>query len=103
MKLKAKKKELQSGDVRLTFEGDVTIYTVVKLRKLLMKELKKVPGIELDLSKIGKFDTAGFQLFLHMKKLASSENKNVFIGKMSDTVARVFDLYGVNMRGNETT
>ncbi len=95
MKLVGKRKELESGMVRLKFEGEITIYTVSSLKKLLLSEMKKMKGLELDLARVEKFDTSGFQLFLHVKNMAVREKKSIVFNGISNDVSKVFSLYGM--------
>ncbi len=95
MKLTGKRKELESGMVRLKFEGEITIYTVARLKKLLAGELKKMKGLEFDLTGVEKFDTSGFQLFLHVKKIAVKNRKSIVFSGVSNDVSKVFSLYGM--------
>ncbi|MBN2038769.1 MAG: STAS domain-containing protein [Spirochaetes bacterium] len=97
MKLKAVKTKQNSDIVRYKFEGDITIYTVRKLKKLLMKDLEKNTKLEFDFQKIDKFDSAGFQLIEYMSNIAEKEGKEIQITQRSDSVSRIYDLYGTSI------
>jgi anti-anti-sigma factor len=50
--------------VRLTLEGEVTIYTAHQTKQLLLDGLAQGQRVEADLSGVSEFDSAGLQLLL---------------------------------------
>jgi anti-sigma B factor antagonist len=94
MKVVAKRKVNGSGTVLYRFEGDITVYTVKKLAPALINDLKTHAGMELDLSGVHKFDSAGFQLMLLVDRDARREKKGFSISEKSDEVSRILSLYG---------
>ena len=94
MKLKCIRKTGSDGSVSLKLEGEFTVYTVRKLKDLFMKELGSSTRLELDLSGIRKFDSAGYQLL----ELTGAEAEKLgrtllFLGKSAE-VAKLLTLYG---------
>jgi len=96
MKLKGIRKE-DSNIVHYQFEGDITIYTVNKLKKIIMDELAQSSKVELDLRNVEKFDSAGFQLLVYLNREAKNNEKEIQIVQKSMYVSKVFNLFGVNM------
>lgn len=96
MQLTAKKKNIDSEKVLYRFEGDITVYTVKKLKSLLIREITAGHGIDLDLSGIAKFDSAGYQLLLLLKREAARLNKSCNVTARSGEVSRVLELYGMD-------
>ncbi len=93
MKLRIRKKHLASGDTSLGLDGELTVYTVSRIKDFLMKELSESKGFELDLSGINQFDTAGFQLLLFFKRETELSGGKVTIAALSDQVRWIFGLY----------
>lgn len=93
MKLRILKKKGENGTVLLTMIGELTVYTVAKLKGVLMNELNAFSGVVLNLSGIDDADTAGFQLMLFMKREAESAGKPFVIDEASARVKSIFSLY----------
>jgi anti-anti-sigma factor len=97
MKLKGIRNRQDPGAVHYRFEGDITIYTVDHLKKILMDELKENSRVELDLQGIKKFDSAGFQLFFYLKREALKNGKKIEVIQKSPGVSRIFDLFDIEV------
>ena len=93
MKLHGKRKKLDDEKVRYQFKGDINIYTVARLKNILLNELIKFHSLEFDLSGIENFDTSGFQLFLFLKREAKEKERRMQILSKSNEVIRIFDFY----------
>ncbi len=93
MKLRIMKKKGEDDTIILTMIGELTIYTVAKLKTVLLNELKAFSGIVLNLSGIDEADTAGFQLLLFLRREAQSAGKTVVIDETSARVKSIFSLY----------
>jgi len=74
-------------------EGDVTIYTVTELKDQMVEDLHDYAGIEVNLEKVAKMDTAGYQLMLMLKKEALKLDKDFKISGASEDVKRIYQLY----------
>ena len=98
MKLIGKRKQDGVGRVTLRFDGDITIYTVKKLKKVLFDELNKCKSLILDLSGVSLFDSAGFQLLLVASRKAGTEGRELVIREKSGQVQSILDLYGVSWK-----
>ncbi len=93
MGISMKKKKLDSGNISLSFDGAATIYTVKKLKDLLMPELKESQGLELNLSNVKQIDTAGFQLLVFIKREAENAGKRIILTEASNEVNTIFSFY----------
>lgn len=93
MKLKIVRKNTSHNKVHFSMTGDMTIYSIKKLKDLLYGELKKSSGIILDLSGINQADTSAFQLILFLKREAEATERSFVIEDISDRLESVFDLY----------
>jgi anti-anti-sigma factor len=62
---------------RLAVEGDLTIQTAAATRERLLLALDGSDVIEIDLSGVGEFDSAGLQLLVAMKKSATAAGKQM--------------------------
>ena len=93
MKVKIKKKKRDSGSVSLFLDGEVNVYSVVKLKKHFMNEMKSSSDLKIDLSDVTLFDTSGFQLLIFLKREAETANKQFVLVNPSGEVRSVFDLY----------
>jgi|688.fasta_scaffold214424_2 anti-anti-sigma factor len=56
------------GATRLTLDGDLSIYHAVEIKKRLIDGIRAGTTLELDLSRVGEMDTAGFQLLALAKR-----------------------------------
>ena len=93
MSVAIKEEQKKTGHVSLSFEGEITIYTVAEIKSSLMEHLFKADKLELDLSKVQKMDTAGYQLFIFLKRESEIREKSVDFLNPSDEVARLLELY----------
>lgn len=93
MKLKIVRKKNADNTVRFSMAGDMTIYSIKKLKDLMLGELKKSSGMVLELSGINEADTAAFQLILFLRREAEATERSFKIEKMSSRLESVFNLY----------
>jgi anti-sigma B factor antagonist len=57
--------QIESRSGRVTVSGDMTVYCAAELKPALLAEAAaRHPSLELDLSQVQEFDTAGLQLVL---------------------------------------
>jgi anti-anti-sigma factor len=80
------------GQVRLKLVGELTIYTVRQAQQELLAQLAKHPSLELDLSGIDEFDTAGVQLLYWLRRTASARGAQIPLLHHSPAVVEVLDL-----------
>ena len=96
MKLKGIRKK-DANIIHYEFEGDIDIYTVGKLKKILINELKQDFELELGLDNVTKFDSAGFQLLVYIDREAKKMNKEIRITGKSIYVSKLFNLFEVSL------
>jgi ABC-type transporter Mla MlaB component len=97
---RVKLKGIRRKDPEVThyqFTGEITIYTVNKLKTILIRDLRDAIKLEFDLGNIDKFDSAGFQLFIYLDREANNAGKLIQIITKSRDVSGVFILFGVDM------
>ncbi|MBF0338566.1 MAG: STAS domain-containing protein [Nitrospirae bacterium] len=82
---------------RLTVDGEMTIVNAVELKKAFTDNLAGCSEVELDLSKVSEFDSAGFQLLLALKLTARKQNKGFRVTIHSLATTQALELY--NMKG----
>jgi anti-anti-sigma regulatory factor len=84
--------EIKDGkeSVELLLKGDLTIYSVKLLYEKLKSLINKFQKIEIDMDKVVKIDTAGYQVLISALK----QEKIIFPGKCSDEVKKIFSFYG---------
>lgn len=85
----------ESSNGRLVIEGELSIYTVLELKRQLLAELAGNDELELDLSNVSEFDGAGLQLLVAVKQEASAAGKALRIGSHSPVVVDLLDLSGL--------
>jgi len=93
MKLKIVREKIENNVLHLVLTGEMTVYSVAKLKDILIKELKSCSGMTMDLSEVDEADTSGFQLLLFLKREAESLGKSFKISKVSPRLKSIFTLY----------
>jgi anti-sigma B factor antagonist len=93
-KLKIKAGRKRNNHIAVSVQGEVGIYTVSRLKEELLRHLKSVQSMEIDLSDVSEMDTAGFQLFVALKREVVKSGKSLSLAGHSPAVLRILDLYG---------
>lgn len=83
------------GKCKAKIDGDMNIYTSCELKDKLLQKLAKCQTMELDLSQVMEFDTAGFQLLALLKREADRNETTLLINNHSLPVQDVFELFHV--------
>lgn len=83
----------ENGGVRVTIQGDMTIYQAAELKPALLAGLEGVQDIELNLSEVSDMDTAGFQLLLMLKREAAQRGQSLRMMAHSAATLEVLDAY----------
>jgi len=97
MKLRIVKKRGENNSVLLSMIGELTIYTVGKLKDVVLKELESFSGIIMNMNEISEADTAGFQLILFLKREAEAAGKTLEVAEASARLKSLFSLYNENI------
>ena len=83
------------GGIRLTVDGDLTIYHAAEIKERLIEGIRSGSVVELDLSHVGEMDTAGFQL-LALAKIESQRLDHVLrIVGHSPAVLEVIEFFNM--------
>ena len=93
-----------SGSATVAIEGEMNIYRAVELKARLMKAIDEAEAVDIDLSGVSEFDSAGLQLLLLAWKEAGRNNKKLSFSATSapvDSVVALFNLGGLFSRGLE--
>jgi anti-anti-sigma factor len=93
MKLKIVRKKINNDTLLLTLAGEMTVYSVAKLKNILIKELTSCSGITMNLAEVDEADTSGFQLLLFLKREADMLGKSFRITEVSSRLKSIFTLY----------
>ena len=81
-----------SGRVRLTLEGELTIYGAAELQARLVAALADAPeGLDIDLAGVTDIDSAGVQLLLATKKSLQARERDLQLIAPSEAVLEVLD------------
>ena len=85
--------ESVAGGIRVT--GDMTVYTASQIKQPLVHAVADGPAdIQLDLSGVSDFDTAGVQLLLMVHREALVRGRNLKFATPSSIVREVLTLFG---------
>ena len=76
----------------LRIEGELTIYRAAELKDTLLAAVALHETLDLDLSAVAEFDTAGVQLLLLAKRAAAARGRTVRLVGHSTPVIDVFEL-----------
>jgi anti-anti-sigma factor len=76
----------------LRIEGEMSIFRAADLKHALLTALNQGPTLEVDLSAVTEFDTAGVQLLMLTKKAAQSGQRELRLAAHSPAVLEVFEL-----------
>jgi ABC-type transporter Mla MlaB component len=93
VKLRIIKKRGDDNRILLTLIGEITIYSISRLKEILMKELSDFSGMVLNLAQVNEADTAAFQLLVFLKREAEITGKSFMIDEPGGRLKAVFDLY----------
>lgn len=91
----------KNGDhCSMRIDGEMTIYTALLQKQGILQMIRECivdarSAIEVDLSQISDFDTAGVQLLIMAHKEAATNGHKLYLGELSKAVAEVLDLYHI--------
>ncbi len=88
----ASKKKLAESTPNLKIEGEFTIYRAAELKPVLLQAVAASPVLEVDLSAVAEFDTAGVQLLLLAKRAATAQGHELRLVRHSAPVIDVVQL-----------
>ncbi len=79
----------------MVIEDDLTIYTASTIKDQLMEAVKANADLQLDLSHVGEFDSAGLQVLYLAKREVSKAGHKLRIIAHSAAVRELLDLYNL--------
>lgn len=88
----ASKKKANPAAQVLSVDGEFSIYRAAELKPVLMQAVESSPVLDIDLSGVAEFDTAGVQLLLLAKKQALTLGHELRVVRPSAAVADVLKL-----------
>jgi len=88
--------EVNSEQEEIAFEGDMTIYNAENFKQDLFSVIAKKNDVNVNLTDVSEFDTAGFQVLLIGKKYADENEVELRLCEASEPVSEVFKLYGMS-------
>ena len=77
----------------LRIEGELTIYRAAELKQTLLAAVAEHAAVEVDLSQVAEFDTAGLQLLLLAKREAGAAAHELRLVNHSPAVLEVLELF----------
>jgi anti-anti-sigma factor len=80
---------------RLALEADLTIYNAIEAKRQLLDAVRSRKTLELDLSRVGEMDTAGFQLLVLAKREVQRLGRTLRIVAHSPAVLEVIEFYNM--------
>lgn len=84
--------KMKNGICKVRLVGDMTIYNAADMKPQLMKQLDRATELDVDLSGILEFDSAGLQLLILLKREAMHQNKVLRLHAYSEVVLEVLRL-----------
>lgn len=82
--------------ILLTPSGnDMTIYSAEKTKPMLLDALSRCAELEIDLSRVGEIDSAGFQLLLLAKRESGHAGKALRLTAHSPAVREMLDFFNM--------
>lgn len=86
--------KLSTGELRV--DGDMTIYRANEVAQTLFASVRAHAGdVNLDLSDVTEFDTAGLQLVLMARRMVESNGHRLDVVRPSECVTEVLELCNV--------
>jgi anti-sigma B factor antagonist len=87
--------EIDDITTQVVIQDEMTIYTVLEQKNILVDQLKAEKVLQLDLSKVSEIDSAGMQLLIFMKQEAIRLNNQFSLVHHSQAVVEVLELLGL--------
>lgn len=92
--------KLSMGELRM--DGEMTIYRATEVAQTLFASLRAQAGdVNLDLSDVTEFDTAGLQLVLMARRMVEASGHRLDVVQPSECVLDVLELCNVALTKTE--
>jgi anti-sigma B factor antagonist len=85
--------ETRNGVCLAHVDGDMTIYTALVCRALLLQHLQSCAALDIDLSRVSEIDSAGLQLLIQARRHGASLGKPVRLLNCSAAVLEMRNLF----------
>ena len=89
MEIQAK---MKNGLCKVRIAGEMTIYDAAEMKPELMRQLARAAELDVDLSGVSEFDSAGLQLLILLKREAAQHGKVLRLRAHSPAVVEVLTL-----------
>ena len=83
------------GAVRMAIDGDLSIYHADEIKRHLIDGIRGNAVLELDLSRVGEMDSAGFQLLALAKQEAHQVSHTLRIVGHSPAVREIIEFFNM--------
>ena len=80
----------------VTLSGEFTIYSAVKFKQQLVGTISECESLEIELSNVSEFDSAGLQLLALLKREADALGRPIRFSGHSASVREVLNLCELN-------
>lgn len=87
-----------TGLCKLSFDEDMTIYSIDALKQEVSEVLDTYERFELNLASVEEIDSAGIQMLLALRTELGTSNKELKITAVSGVVAKMIEMYEVGDR-----
>jgi anti-anti-sigma factor len=92
MNISVEKNDLQTS---VALAGDINIYSAAELKNELLSCVAESSNLEIDLSEVNEFDSAGLQILILAKREAKRVECELKMKAHSQSVLQLFELYDV--------
>lgn len=83
------------GAMRMVIDGDLSIYHADEIKRQLIDGIRGNPVLELDLSRVGEMDSAGFQLLALAKQESHQVEHTLRIVGHSPAVREIIEFFNM--------
>lgn len=80
------------GITHLAIEGEMSIYRAAELKETVLTALGRSATLEIDLSGVSEFDSAGLQILILAKQTAQTLGRELRLVNHSHAVMEIFDM-----------
>ena len=77
----------------LSFQGEMTIYDVTELKSQMITAIPDQGEVEIDLSQVSEFDTAGLQLLIGLQQSCLRNGQSFSLSGSSPCVVELLKLF----------
>ena len=93
MKLKIVRKKTPDGISQLALSGEMTVYSIKKLKEIMIRELITNTGITINCSDVDEADTSAFQMLVYLRDEALRSGKSFAVTGINGRLESISGLY----------